>query len=438
MPTTMPRGAPASAAVIANAALFTEVYRGDGAFFDLLSEPPKTQGMIERMIREGRDFEESTAKGYPVVRITDLATTDGDEVSVDLVHAKNIKPVMGDKEVKGRRGTTTFASQKLGINQFVFPWSGGGKMAQKRTKWKLPALGRAQAARSAKDYLRQLKLVHMAGARGYDDKDDWVIPLASDPDFSETIINPVLAPTQNRYLVAGGAADIEAMDTTHFMKLEDISRLKAFNAESRNPVGRVMLPDDPAAETDPLGLLLVDERVWFWLEQYHSGTGKDWQTFLMNARERGAKNPLFAGGSAGMWGGVLVKKMPRAIRFGQGQTVTVAQKDVAAYTEATMEVPEFQAGGAALDYSVSRSIYLGSQALAELWGRNNDTGVPTDWYEGYENDGREYVCSLGGIGGCGKLRFRTSDGVDTDHGIIVMDSYAPNPLKVTSLSAPVV
>lgn len=431
--TTMPRGAPGSAGTIYNAALFADLWRGDGSFFDRLSGPAPTAGMVKAMLEKGRDFEAETSRDYPIVRITDLQNKPGTKVSVDLVNADTIQPVMGDEEIKGRRGATTFASQEGIINAYTFGWDGGGTMAQKQTPHQLKPLARSAILRNARSYLSQLKLVHLAGARGDDQSKGWVLPLADDADFSKIAINPVYAPTHNRYLVAGGASDITAMDTTCFLKLEDIARIAQLNRESDCPMGRVIVPEDPAAETTPLGLLLVTSRQWHWLEQYHSGTGKDWQTFLSRAAQRGAKNPLFAGGDCGMWGGTLVCQLPRPIRFAQGSTVTAATT-ADTYTETTLTVPTFDGSATNnLDYAVDRAIYLGSQALAELWGSNNSTGVPTKWYEGYENDDNRPVFSLQGIGGIFKLRF-THNGVDWDHGVSIIDSYAPNPAKVFSLS----
>lgn len=436
--TTMPAGAPGSNPMIYNAALFADLWRGTGAFMDRLAGPAPTKGMVKQMLEKGRAFNQETDRGYPIVRITDLENKAGDALSVDLVHANFVLPVMGDEEVKGRRGQTTFASQDGRINAYTFGWDGGGKMAQKRTPHQLKPLARSAIVRNAREYLHQLKLVHLAGARGSHNSEGWVLPLADDPEFNKLTINPVLAPTHNRYMVAGGAADIAAMDTTCFLKLQDIARIRQADIESDKPMLPVMLPEDPAAETTPLGLLLVSDRQWYWLEQYHSGTGNDWQTFLANAHKRGARNPLFAGSgdSCGMWGGVLVMKMPRPIRFGVGDAVTVATSaDV--YTETTVTVPaglNLANTGDPLDDGVDRAIYLGAQALAELWGADNATGLPTDWYEGYENDGRTPVFSLQGIGGCFKLRFRDKRGRDWDHGVTVMDSYAPSPVAVQDIA----
>lgn len=433
---TMPNGAAGSVPYIYNAAIFSDLWRGiDKTFFARLTGPAPSTGMVRRLQEEGRQFSAETDKGYPICRIADLKSAPGDKVQVDLEHAKWIEPVMGDAEIKGRRGTTSFASHEGKINAWTFGWDAGGKMAQKRTPYQLRPRARSSITRNALQYMNQMYLVHLAGARGYDQQKGWVIPLANADNFDDLMINPVYAPTHNRYMVAGGAATIADMDTTCFLKLQDIARMVQANRESEAPTLSVMTPNDPAAETSPLAVVLVTDRQWYWMEQYHSGTGKDWQTFLANAQVRGAKNPLFAGAgnSCGMWGGALIMRMPRNIRFGQGHAVTVATS-ADAYTETTVTVPTFESGGAALDYAVDRAVMLGAQALADLWGSDSSTGLPTDWYEGYENDNRRPVFSLQGIGGIFKLRFRDESGVDWDHGVWAMDSYAPNPTKVQSLT----
>lgn len=440
--TTIAAGAAGSAGVVYNAALFSQIWKGNGKFWSRLAGPAPSSGMVKAMLEKGRDFSvETDQEAYPICRITDLQNKPGSQVSVDLVHANTVRPVMGDAEIKGRRGTTTFASQQFEINSFTIGWDGGGKMAQKRTPHNLKSLARSGVMRNVASYLDDLKIVQLAGARGDDTTSGnagWVLPLADDPEFDELCINPILAPTYNRYLIAAGASDalisdISDMDTTNFLTLTDVARIAQFNRESSNPMGAVMFPDDPAAETAPLGVLLVTARQWFWLEQYHSGTGKDWQTFLQNAGMRGAQNALFKGGRSGMWNGILVTQYPRPIRFNQGSTVTVATS-ASAYTETTTTVPTFDATATNnADFAVDRAIYLGSQALAELWGADNATGLPTDWYDGTENDGRRPVFSLQGIAGISKLRFRDRAGVDWDHGVTVIDSYAPNSAKVAAL-----
>jgi hypothetical protein len=187
----MSRGAPGTVAEIKNAALFAElVGQGGDEIFDMLESPAQTQGMVEKIVRQRKDFAERSESGYPCVRITDLQSEPGDEVSYDMLLAKRIKPVMGDASVEGRGGSTTFAEDKLAINQFVFPWDSGGKMTQKRTRWKLRPLSRVQAVENARAYLAQVKQVHLAGARGDNASDEWIWQ-PGDPDESEMLVNPI-------------------------------------------------------------------------------------------------------------------------------------------------------------------------------------------------------------------------------------------------------
>lgn len=438
-PTRMNYGDGGSAAIVANAALFAEATRGDNDVLGQLGGSPMTPAAVMQMIKEGRDFVDNGNPERPVVDITDLRNKAGSKVSVDLMHARVIQPIMGDKLIGEQRGTTTFSSQEGKIDQFVFPWSAGGQMAQQNTPYSLRDAGISQMTRSAREYLRQLTLVHLAGARGDDDALDWVIPQSDDPKFSELTINSILAPTvgpsskYTRHLFAGEAESLTEMDSTCFLKLEDISRLAVHNREHRHPMPRVVVPNDPAAETEPLGVLLVTDRVWYHLKNYYGVNNRDWTAFMQAAGLRGAQNPLFKGSYSGLIDGILVKVMPRAIRFGQGSTVTVATS-ANHYTETTATVPTFEEGGDALDYAVDRCIFLGGSAVAKVWGRNLSTGVPTDLYEGKVNDGRMGVMSLGGIGGVFKLRFRSQEGIDIDHGVTVIDCYAPNPQKVRNLS----
>ena len=83
------------------------------------------------------------------------------------------------------------------------------------------------------------------------------------------------------------------LDGTDILTLNDIDRMRAYIDEMPVPMQPIMLPDDPAASDEPLYVLLVTTRQWHYL-QNRTGTSA-WRTFLQNARERSAKNPLFTG-----------------------------------------------------------------------------------------------------------------------------------------------
>ena len=243
------------------------------------------------------------------------------------------------------------------------------------------------------------------------------------------MVNAVKAPSHNRHFYGGDATSISTIDSTDIITLDTLDMLNAAIAEFDTRLQPVKVPDDPAGEEAPLYVLYMTKRQWHWLQTHtNETTNTGWRTFLAQARERGAKNPLFTG-VAGMWGGILVKPMERAIRFHQGSTVTVCT-DAADYTTTTQTVPTYDGSAAASTHAVDRAILLGAQALAHAWGADVDTGIPMNWYEGKEDHDNVLVASASAIGGTAKVSFKDTNGVHTDHGVVVLDSYAPDPRTV--------
>jgi hypothetical protein len=142
----------------------------------------------------------------PIVRCKDLSRRAGEEVSFDLVQPIGGKPIMGEAYAEGNGDRMDFANDSLRINQYRKPISAGGKMTQQRTETQMRTLARAQALNYMQRLEDQACLVHLAGARGSDNNIEWAIPLASDPDFSSIMINPVRAPTRNRHFLASSGS----------------------------------------------------------------------------------------------------------------------------------------------------------------------------------------------------------------------------------------
>lgn len=399
------------------AAVFAEVTRKN-SFSSRLTGPAPKQAQAERKLARNQ-----TSPEYPCVRVTDLSKGEGDTVSVDLFNILQGKPVVGDQKISGKMMPLKSDSMDIKVNQLRGGVDTGGRMAAHRTVHKLRTIGRANLTGWWMRFLDQWKLVHLAGDRGSMDTADWVIPTSADPDFTDIMVNTVKAPTYNRHLYAGDATALDELDTTDILTLEDIDKLRATIDEANMPLQPIVLPDDPGSWDEPLYLLLVSTRQWHYLQ---TRTGeKAWRTFLQNARERSAKNPLFSG-NPGLWNGILVRKMgQRAIRFDQGDSVTVATS-AKSFTTETKTVPTFSASNTER-YGVDRAICLGSQALAEVWGKDSETGTHMRWWEERTDHGNTWEGSVAGIGGCAKLRFKDSDGYDTDHGVYVIDSYAPDP-----------
>lgn len=411
MPTQIPIGSPLARKVY-GAALFATVQQQPG-FMNLLSGPAPKQADAEAKLKG------QTSPDYPIVKITDLSKTRGDLVTVDLFNILQGKPVMGDKRLAGKMMSLTSSTMEVRINQYRGGVDNGGTMTQQRTVHNLRGIAMAALTGWATRLEDQICLVHLAGARGSQNTADWVVPLASDPDFSEIMVNNVLAPTFNRHFYAGDATALDNLDTADILDLPTIDRLAATMNESDVPLQHVRVKEDKYGWDSPFWVLLVTARQWLYLQ---TRTGeKAWRTFLTDAYKRwdGSRHPLFYG-DCGMWAGILVRPIKRlAIRFAAGEQVTVATSaDTYTETTKTCAVP------------TDRALLLGAQALAKVYGRHGSSDYHYSWHEELVDHENAVETSVAMMGGCAKTRFKVlTEGAlkDTDHGVCVIDSYAPDP-----------
>ena len=387
-------------------ATFAQAQRQPGFRRNLFGPAPKEKGAEKKL--KGQ-----TPAGYPFVRVTDLTKGKGDQVSVDLFNIIQGKPVMGDKKISGKMMSLSSSTQDIYINQCRGGADPGGRMSQQRTVHNLRSIAKANLAGWASRLEDQLCLIHCAGARGDDNGADWIVPLDTDPDFGEIMVNPVQAPTVNRRMFAGTATSVANIATTDLLQLDDIDRLRATIDDMVFPMQPVMLDGDLASEENPLYCMYLTSRQWHYLQTNTSGTV--WRTFLANAHERsmGFKHPLFMG-TPGMWNGILIKKLWRPIRFNANSTVQ-------------------EVDGNGVEQSVSanvitdRAIVLGAQALASVYGKHHKSGFFYDWHEEETDHGNTVETSIAMMMGKAKLRFTDVSNNVTDHGVMTMDSYAPAP-----------
>lgn len=409
--TVVPIGSPLARKAY-SVGLFNRVQHTPG-FMNLLSgEMPKEGSFASKA--KGQ-----TSPDYPIVKAGDLTKGAGDAVSIDLFNILQGKPTMGDKRIAGRMMSLSYSSMDVRIDQTRGGADSGGRMTQKRTVHNL----RSIAAAGLQSWMQRLEdqttLVHLAGARGDQATTDWVVPYANDPEFSEILINPIKAPTKNRYFTANDATGPGDMGTNDALTFQDIERINAQMRESSVPLQSIKIKGDERAWNDPLWAMFVTERQWLYLKSRTSQT--QWRQAVQNAFERksgGVKHPLFDNYETLMWDGMLIKRMNRyAIRFNQGSSVVIdtGGADGATYTESTVTAA----------VPVDRAIIVGAQALAKAYGKSNSDYF-YDWNE-EEVDHKNSVEIVGAaMGGTAKIRFKI-DGVDTDHGVAVVDSYAPDP-----------
>ena len=324
----------------------------------------------------------------PLVRVTDLSKSQGDQVSVDLINQTGGKPIMGDKQAEGKGERLDMSSMDIRIDLATKVVDAGGKMTQQRTVHNLRGLAMANLIGWFRRFNDQSSVVHLAGARGSQVGVDWVVPPVSDPEFAEIMINPVKAPTYNRHWVADGTSLVQggqalgSIDTTDVFKLEHIDHLGAVIDDMEFKPQPIKIPGDAAADDEPLYLLLVTNRQWQSILTNSAPNSLQWRTFLQNAWNRASsftgpkKHPLFTG-EAGIWHNILVRKMDRAIRFAPGDSVrycTAAGQATAA--ESDVVVPTLQPG-----YCVDRGMLLGAQALAHVYGKNQGSDTYANWME---------------------------------------------------------
>jgi N4-gp56 family major capsid protein len=386
-------------------ALFGETQRLPSFRKNMIGRMPKQADAVQK-------YRGQSSPDYPFVEVNDLSKTAGDTVSVDLFNVITGKPIMGDRKLAGRMMGLTSSSLDISINQARGGVDPGGRMAQQRTLHGLREVSKGHLAGWQNRLEDQLCQVHVSGARGYQNDRDWVVPLESDNDFAAIMVNSVEPPTRNRLMFAGDATSVADLDEVDLLSLEDFDRIRATLDEMAFPIQPIRLEGDPQADEEPLYCVYVTSRQWHYIQS--STTDQNWRTFLSNAwqRAQGWKtHPLFLG-SPGMWNGILIKKTRRAIRFPQGSIV----KEV----DADGVVQEVEAGT-----DVDRAVLMGAQALGIVHGKHQRSGYHYNWHEEETDHGNTIEFSVSTMGGKRKLRFKSSDGEVTDHGVMVIDSAAP-------------
>lgn len=408
-------------------ALFAEVTRAASIANMLTGPAPQAS-------EAGRKLQNQTNPGYPCVRVTNLQKNWGDKVTVDCINIVGGKPIVGDLNAEGKGRPLSFSSQEFTINLLTQVIDVGGKMTQQRTKHGLKML----AKNTAVGYMKRLEtcqtLVHLAGARGEQEGDSWPVPLSTDVDFPDIMINPVKAPTYNRHFVCDnitttdlvkGGQQIPNLTSSCFLKLEHIDWMRTYLDNLEFRMQPVLIEDDPAAADEPIYVLLVPPNSWRHLLTNTSGAVL--RTFHQNAFQRanwGSKHPLFKG-EVGMWNNILVKKMEYQIYWaanGSSTTKFNTSTDTTGQESGTATMPTISG------WQVDRCLLLGAQAIANVYGRNQSSDYHYGWLENKYNFERHTEIGVETMNGKGKIRFSPKDStgtpIATDHGVTVIDVAA--------------
>ena len=399
-----------------------------------LTGPAPQQSEVESKLKG------QTAPDYPVVRVTDLSKTVGDQVSMDLFNTITGFPLVGDVNAEGKGDKLTWSSMNARIDLLSKAIDAGGAMAQQRTKTQLRGIAMANLMGYFPRLDTQQMLVALAGGRGTQAGMDWVVPLqfttntgtTANTQFSDVMVNAVQAPTYNRHYVVSGTGFVQgglqlgSITASDTLKLSHLDELRRIIDLMDLPLQPIKIVDDPAANDEPLYLLLVSPSAYSALitDATANNNLRAFQQYAWQRAQYGSKSPLFRG-EVGMWNGILVKKINRSIRWVASENTKVVL--VANRYTATESNQAINAGLAATS-CVERSLLLGAQALANVYGKSQGSDFYADYRERTYNFDRNFEALCQMMNGKAKVRFGVPDGngntEPTDLGVFVIDSAA--------------
>ena len=417
--TVIPYGSP-QAVRVQSAGLFAASMQRQTTLNRLTGKLPQ-QADAEATLRR------QSGNQLPIVRAQDLSKTAGDEVTFDLINPIGGKPIMGERYAEGKGDRMDFSQDSLRINQTRKPINAGGKMTQQRTPHQLRSLAQALGHDYMSRLEDQLSLVHLAGARGSASDIEWAVPLQSDPDFADIVVNPIKAPTRNRHFMSTGSG-IEkivasgneiTIASTDVMNIDVVDALRTKLDSMPLPPPPVRFEGDQMSQDAPMRVLLCSS------EQYTSLVrSTNFRTLQANAMARSnmAKhNPLFMG-EAGLWNGILIVKMPKPIRFFAGDSLRWCPSTTSNAETSTDLVPAAFGTG----FAVDRALLLGGQALAQAYGKFRQSQGSYFFSEKELDHGDKLEILLGMIAGTSKIQFLIDHGgvakEYTDFGVMAVDT----------------
>ena len=370
-----------------------------------------------------------TSQHMPIVRCRDLGKGRGDEVTFHLLNPVGGKPIMGSRYAEGRGTGLSISEDRLRVDQARFPLDLGDAMTSIRSPVEFRALGRPAAQSLMDRYVDQSLLAHMAGARGFHNNIEWVVPTTNDPEFSDIMVNPVKAPTKNRHYIADNGGGIQPFKTNagevdlttgDLMDMDVVDAIRTTMEQIALPPPCVKFEGDKAANDSPIRVLLVSPA------QYSSfATDSSFRQLQASALARASQagqHPLFLG-EAGLWNGILIVKMPKPIRFYAGDPIKYCAS-ASSEEESSVIVPD----SFGTKFAVDRAILLGGQAVAEAFAAHKSSKIPFFWSEKELDHGDKVELLLGAIRGVSKIRFEvdTGEGKEiTDYGVTAIDTAVP-------------
>lgn len=327
----------------------------------------------------------------PIQTLTALEQDAGDKISYDLVMQLKMKPVSGDKTLRGKEEDLKFYTDSLLIDQQRGGVNGGGKMSNKRIIHDIRAISKTRQAEWWARLFDETLFMYLSGARGINE--DYI----EDTDFTGYAGNAFVAPDDKHILYGGNAASKATIDSSDKFDLGLVERAVT-RAETLGGGSSGIPAIQPVMIDGEEHYVIVMHPFQEYDLRRNSSTGEWMDIQKAAAASEGRNNPMFKG-SLGMYNNVILHKHRGVVRFndyGSGSNVTAA-----------------------------RALFLGRQAGVVAFG-SSGTNLRFDWNEEMEDRGNQVVITTGSIFGVKKTAF-TIDGTSRDFGTIALDTAVADP-----------
>jgi N4-gp56 family major capsid protein len=327
----------------------------------------------------------------PLQTLPHLEKEAGDECSYDLVMQLKMKPIQGDKTLRGKEEDLKFYTDNLKIDQLRGGVNGGGKMSRKRTIHDMRKIARVRQSEWWSRLFDETIFMYLSGMRG--SNGDYI----ENTSFTGYAGNAFVAPDSEHLMYGGDATSKATIDAADKITLSLVDRACA-RADVMGG-GTSNIPSIQPVEIDGEPHFVLVMHPW---QEYDlrtdAGAGGWLDIQKAAAASEGRSNPMFKGG-LGMYNNVILHKHKAVI---QGTDY-----------------------GAGSDVAAARALFLGRQAGVVAFG-SPGTGLRFDWTEEMEDRGNQVVITTASILGVKKSAF-TIEGTSRDFGVIALDTAAADP-----------
>lgn len=321
-----------------------------------------------------------------IIKKTDLEKGAADEVTTALVAKLRGQPITEGKKLAGSEFRLSHSSHSMRINEFRHGVNVGARIEQSRVGFNLAKQGREKLTEYIKELYEEVICMAACGARGVGDEiQHFGLDYVGYP-------NALRAPDA-AHLFVGTAGDKAkaTLLTTDKMTLATINKLRT---KSKKMLGG---QPDKAVKMTPVSkggrdcfILSVAPEV---MQDIRDDTGaQGWfeaQKALTSAV--GKESEIFKGG-AGMFNGVLVDEMETCVKFSDY--------------------------GASTNFNATRSLFLGSNAVATAHGtKGMADGMSVALDEDMDDRKHDHILFFEMIFGADKTQFNSMD-----YGMISVDT----------------